>query len=470
MRATGTAGAPEPETTKPDQALPPWTILVVDDDPDVHTITRMVLRDLRFAERGITLLHAGSAAEAETILRQHGDVAVILLDVVMETEDAGLRLVRTIRETLVIEDTRIVLRTGQPGTVPERDVILRYDINDYRSRAELTDTRLISVVIAGLRAFDRIRTIAHQRDALARLNQTLEQRVADRTRALRDSETRLRSILDTSVVPMVISRVSNGRVMYANERARLLLGLTPSRADRSIWARPEDRRHLMARVAAEEKVEDFEAQVIAFDGHRFWALVAAIAMSLDGEPGVLMSFNDISGRKAMEDELKRLATTDPLTGIGNRRQLMDQGDREMRRASRYGSPLSVLMLDIDNFKRINDTYGHAVGDNALKAMVQCCLGQLREIDMLCRLGGEEFVALLPETPPEAAAVAAERLRSAVGGMTMAVPETGPLAFTISIGVAAPHPDDETLTDVLTRADEALYRAKRAGRNRVAAAT
>ena len=210
--------------------------------------------------------------------------------------------------------------------------------------------------------------------------------------------------------------------------------------------------------------------MIAVDGHRFWALIAAIGTTFDGEPCVLTSFSDISSRKAMEEELKQLAATDALTGIGNRRQLMELGDREMRRARRYSNSLSIMLLDIDHFKPINDQHGHAVGDDALKAMVQCCLQQLREIDIICRLGGEEFVVLMPETPVEAAATAAERLRLAVADVKVPAANAQTVTFTVSIGLTAPRPDDKTLGDVLMRADEALYEAKHSGRNRVVTVT
>ncbi|SDE94181.1 PAS domain S-box-containing protein/diguanylate cyclase (GGDEF) domain-containing protein [Rhodospira trueperi] len=443
-----------------------WTVLVVGIEPEVHAVTETMLDRATYAGQPVRLLHARSVLDAEAALRSGDDIAVILLDVEMETQDTGLRLVRTIRETLGIEDTRIVLRTGQPGDAPDADTVLRYDINDYRARTELTDVRLFSVIVAALRAYDRLRTIATQRDALGQMNQTLELRIAERTQELQDSETRLRSILETSVLPIFITAASGGQVLYANKSAHRLLGLVETRCDDDIWHRPADRRDLLNTVGQSGSVHDVEAQMIAVDGHRFWALIAAVAMTFDGQPAVLISLNDISSRKAMEEELKRLAATDALTGIGNRRQLMELGDRELRRARRYGGPLSVLILDIDHFKHINDTHGHALGDEALKTMVTCCLQQLREIDIMCRLGGEEFVVLMPETPVSAARTGAERLREKVAALKIPLTGDETLSFTISIGLTEPHQSDDTLGDVLMRADEALYAAKREGRNRV----
>jgi signal transduction histidine kinase len=167
--------------------LPPWPVLVVDDDEQVHQMTRVILRDLEFEGRSFELISALSAAEAGAILAQRPDIPVVLLDVVMETPDAGLRLVHHIRSELANSHVRIILRTGQPGDAPERDVVLGYDINDYKSKAELTAQKMFTALVGALRAWRDIATIARLNTELAELNAGLEKRVADRTRALEDS-------------------------------------------------------------------------------------------------------------------------------------------------------------------------------------------------------------------------------------------------------------------------------------------
>lgn len=156
-------------SSKPDAKSQPWIVLVVDDDPSVHEITRVVLEKVTFRERGLVLLSAMSAKEAWKILQSRDDVAVILLDVVMETEDAGLRLVRRIREELRNEETRIILRTGQPGQAPERDVIIGYDINDYKSKTELSSQKLFTATISALRAYSDLQQILAYQSGLARV-------------------------------------------------------------------------------------------------------------------------------------------------------------------------------------------------------------------------------------------------------------------------------------------------------------
>ncbi|HYG90475.1 MAG TPA: HD domain-containing phosphohydrolase [Azospirillum sp.] len=144
----------------------PWTVLIVDDDPEVHAITRVVLHDVEYEGRGLTFLSAFSAEEARAILRATGDVAAVLLDVVMETDDAGLKLVHFIREELGNRHVRIILRTGQPGLAPERQVIVGYDINDYKAKSELTAQTLFTATVAALRSYQHIRTIEEGRRGL----------------------------------------------------------------------------------------------------------------------------------------------------------------------------------------------------------------------------------------------------------------------------------------------------------------
>lgn len=143
-----------------DTVAPHWLVLVVDDEEQVHAVTQLALEGATFAGRPLHLLSAYSAAEARAILRAEPDIALVLLDVVMETDTAGLSLVRWIRRDLGNTLVRIILRTGHPGHAPERRVILDYDINDYRTKTELTSERLFSSVVAALRCHDQVQTIA----------------------------------------------------------------------------------------------------------------------------------------------------------------------------------------------------------------------------------------------------------------------------------------------------------------------
>lgn len=164
--------------------------------------------------------------------------------------------------------------------------------------------------------------------------------------------------------------------------------------------------------------------------------------------------------------MEHLALHDELTSLYNRRAINEALETEMLRGRRYERPLSVLMIDLDHFKTINDTYGHGVGDEILRQIARRLTSTLRATDVVGRYGGEEFLAVLPETAAEAAARAAENVRLAVESQPF-LTSAGPLSLTVSIGVAAAVADEPHAPDDLIRqADEALYEAKRAGRNRV----
>ncbi len=156
----------EDEAPSPASALPRWKVAIVDDDQGVHTGTRFVLQDFQLHGRGLELLSARSAAEARELFRSEPELAVILLDVVMETEGAGLELVEFVRNELKNETVRIILRTGQPGQAPERRVVIDYDINDYKAKTELTADKLFTTLTAALRSYEQLMKLVKTRRGL----------------------------------------------------------------------------------------------------------------------------------------------------------------------------------------------------------------------------------------------------------------------------------------------------------------
>lgn len=164
--------------------------------------------------------------------------------------------------------------------------------------------------------------------------------------------------------------------------------------------------------------------------------------------------------------LERLAATDPLTGAGNRRHFIEHISAEIARAKRSGAPLSLLSIDLDHFKDINDSRGHSVGDEVLRAFVRTCLEAIRPYDSVARVGGEEFMVLLPRATLDTACAVAERLRSTIERTAFDVGAHPSVGVTISVGVSEFGADGDTLDEFLTVADHRLYRAKSGGRNRV----
>ena len=170
--------------------------------------------------------------------------------------------------------------------------------------------------------------------------------------------------------------------------------------------------------------------------------------------------------RQVHDELERQAHFDYLTGLNNRRHFLSQAEIELARTVRYDRPLSIMMIDIDHFKQVNDTYGHKVGDLVLQRFAKVCRATLRNVDIIGRIGGEEFAVLLPEAGSEQARDAAERLRSALSSAQVKLDSGLPLHFTVSLGVVTLEEKDSNIDILLNQADQALYRAKNEGRNKV----
>lgn len=182
-----------------------------------------------------------------------------------------------------------------------------------------------------------------------------------------------------------------------------------------------------------------------------------------GEPAVLWVASNITARHDLEHRLRVLSETDELTGLPNRRHLMERLGSHFSAFARYGAPTSVLLFDIDEFKRINDEYGHGCGDEALRTTAAVCRRVLRSNDIATRWGGDEFVVLMPFTRPQAAFTIAERLRTDVAQALAALGSLG-CGATLSAGLAEFEALDTSAEDVLQRADAGLYEAKRSGRN------
>ncbi len=201
-------------------------------------------------------------------------------------------------------------------------------------------------------------------------------------------------------------------------------------------------------------------ETICFEGR-----VQALRHQVDGEDAVLWVASNITASKKLETLLRMQSETDSLTGLWNRRKLMASLTEHFGLFARYRTPTSVLIFDIDNFKRINDEYGHLAGDKAIAATADVCRRELRATDFPARLGGDEFVILMPHTSCEHALPIAERLRLRVAEHLKELGTLGAGA-TISGGLSELEAGDASYEEVLKRADDALYRAKRDGRDRI----
>lgn len=194
--------------------------------------------------------------------------------------------------------------------------------------------------------------------------------------------------------------------------------------------------------------------------------------SVRGESGELLGFvevfQDITESKQREERLYERATRDSLTGVYNRGYFTEAATQEIDRARRFAEPLSLLLIDVDRFKKINDAYGHDIGDRVLVAITRTVSAGIRKVDLVGRIGGEEFAVVMPRANKEPAVEMGQRLRRAIGQQRVPVGGGREIGFTVSIGLASLRPTTHDLSELMRNADAALYQAKREGRNRLEA--
>lgn len=274
--------------------------------------------------------------------------------------------------------------------------------------------------------------------------------------------TRFERLLGASTSAVLILKA--GLIQDANRRLEQLSGLTRDRLIQQpvVMLFPDHSHGLIRQHLAQPHVSQLNVDALA-SGQPFPSEVSIAPLSDDSDE-LVMEIRDVTHRKALEDQLLLLATQDPLTSALNRRAFNDEAHLALKHAARYQRPLSLAVLDLDHFKRINDSYGHLAGDQALQRFAGLCRAALREGDIFARFGGEEFTLLLAETDIAGARLLLERLRLEVSGLVL---HHGARTFQlqVSAGLAQWQPG-ESLERLFKRADEALYAAKSGGRNRV----
>ena len=294
---------------------------------------------------------------------------------------------------------------------------------------------------------------------LQRLEWVATRAASAANRELSEKQIMLQTLLRAVPAPLVIIARDSGQLMETNNAAREFFG--------HALANPKELLQCLLEAtvpAACGQILQHETCLPQSDhATPRNVLVVETLVVVGGQQAIIAIVVDITRRKEMEAHLKMLAATDPLTGLMNRARFFELAHEEISRAHRYERPLAVVMLDIDLFKNINDTYGHEAGDTALRAFADLCRAMVRSPDSIGRIGGEEFALLLPETNRTNARALAERLRAAVASMRI---DGLPVTMTISVGVSEVLPSEDKPDAALSRADAALYEAKRGGRNRV----
>ena len=560
-----------------------WKILLVDDETGIHALFRLALQGLEVEGRTVQLFDASSAEEAKGLLSEHPDMALVLLDVVMETEQAGLTLVWFIRQALNNRLVQIVLITGQPGYAPQRRVVIEYEINGYRLKSELTADKIFVSVYVAIRAHHALLKISRQQQLLdeaerraqedrmlkafivessedAIIGKTLDGIVTSWTRAAEkifgytaeemighslstiipvDRRDEDRKVMVSIMRGEVINLFETERIRKDGSRINVFLTISPIRNLESFTVGiSEIARNITERKQAEVKLQlaanvfthareaimitDLVGSIIDVNdtftrmtgysrdeilgknprllksGHQsksfykamwndlieegYWSgelwnrrkngeiyvemkTISTVRDALGKAQHYVSLSSDITLLKEHEKQLEHLAHYDVLTSLPNRVLLADRLHQCMASVQRRALRLGVVFLDLDGFKEVNDNHGHDIGDRLLMSLASRMKQTLRDADTLSRLGGDEFVAVLPDlTSIEDCLPMVNRLLSVI-----AEPVTInniSLKVSASLGVTFyPQSQDVDADQLLRQADQAMYQAKVAGKNR-----
>ncbi len=446
----------------PAGAVPAWRILIVDDEREVHAATLFALKDLIVAGRPLEFLHAYSADEARSVMERMPGIAVVLLDVVMEKDDAGLQLVRVIRDELGCADTRIILRTGQPGYAPELEVIRDYDINDYKTKSELTRTRLITSLTTAIRSYEQIRLVLESERGMDRI---------------------VRS------APVLLAQRNIGD--FAEKALGLMADLLGDAGADGVFctrrlpngdANGEDQLFIAAAIGAFAPFGGQDVVAISDPGllealercgmsggrlHESNGIALCVG---SGETRALLylrtgrPLNDLGRRLAevlsvsiatglenvaLFQKLDFFAYFDPLSRLPNRANFVSRIDECLRRGEQ---DWTVAVVEVDHFSDINAALGHLTGDLLLKAVAKRLRAGFPDEVTLARVSGGTFGLLGPDGMLEPAQVLAVfEEPSVVDGQSLMIQPY--------IGLERLSEAEGSGTDVFKNATIALSRAK-----------
>ncbi len=288
---------------------------------------------------------------------------------------------------------------------------------------------------------------------------------------LRETEEQFQRMMHT-MLDVFYRTDAEGITRYVCPAVQQVLGYSAEeiigRPAADFYPHPEDRERLKQAILAQGFVRDFPGQMCRKDGQVIdISISSTVLFDEEGKfAGVEGIWRDITERRNLERELERRAPTDELTGIANRRTILEQLTAAFERFARKHRPLVVCILDLDFFKRINDNYGHVVGDRLLKAVVRTVQHEIRAVDRFGRLGGEEFIVILEDTDRMAATHIAQRILERVRQTAFDLALAEPVHITLSIGATQAQPADTQPTQLLEHADSALYAAKEGGRDQL----
>ncbi|MBY0573555.1 MAG: EAL domain-containing protein [Undibacterium sp.] len=381
-----------------------WRIMIVDDDPDVHSATMFALGNLEIQNRPLSFLHAYSATEARQLLTVETEVAVILLDVVMEQEDAGLTLVNYIRNDLNLRDVRIILRTGQPGYAPEIDAIRDFDINDYKTKSELTRTKLYTTVTSSIRSYEQICSISANQRGLELIANASTELMAQKglhnfaSGALQ----KLAALLGRKVEGFVCSQTDGMEKSAKLETFQIIAASNAylSQLEKTVDQvnKAETLEVLAESISSGKNVYRRNSVALHFENTVYQNLsvflqTSQIISEMDIRLLEVFCSNISVGldNVMLTSRLHQYAYFDPLTGLANRLKLLQTLSETLLSPLKEMSVLSLI--DIDHFAETNDALGHQFGDLLLCVVAKRLLDHFGSSCHLARVGGDTFALL-----------------------------------------------------------------------------
>ncbi|MBH9551265.1 EAL domain-containing response regulator [Inhella gelatinilytica] len=386
----------------------PWRVLIVDDDSDVHKATELAMQGLLIEGRKLQFLHAHSASEARDVLAREPNLAVALLDVVMESEDAGLQLVRHIRADSSLDAMRIVLRTGQPGYAPEIETVRSLDINDYKTKSELTRTRLYTVLTAAIRSYKQICELQVGRRGLSRILHAANE--LSRLRTLPQFAAcaleQLCALFECPSVGLVAVQHRSdtpdmARIVAASGRFTELLGATVGRLTDDASHEAID----LAFTQAQSHIGALLTLHFKLPNERNVVLHAVLDRKPeDNEEPLLqtylstlsISFDNV----VMYGQLLDHAYNDQLLQLPNRNRFIELLEKHLLAPE----GLALALIDIDDFSDINDAFGHRFGDQVLQSVAARLGEQLGERTEMARISADTFGLMGPSAHINAASI------------------------------------------------------------------
>lgn len=376
-----------------------WNILIVDDDEEIHTVTRLALSDLIVSDRKLNFLHAYSGKQAQDVLHEYGrDIAIILLDVVMETDNAGFEVVEYLRNTLNLTEPRIILRTGQPGYAPEEHVIKNYDINDYKTKTELTRGKLMTTIIASLRSYQQILTINQSRLGLQKI-------IASSSNLLEEHSikgfcegivTQISSLIGLDSEGLVCAKA--GSVVDREDDGVYVLGAAGGFAE--FINQPIDNihnedivEHVGRCLRLKKHIYEPNCSILYINSSGFEAAVYLNAsktiseMDRDLLQVFLTSISVGYENVYLFHELRNAAFRDYLTRLPNRNEFINMLDRAQMH--QFKEPC-VALIDVKHFSDINDGLGQDAGNELLRAIAHRMENHFEESVIKARIGADVF--------------------------------------------------------------------------------